>query len=82
MHQFLKFVLGMKIYMFRTVPLSLIRSFSLYTQQWYIQEFFTVHTATVYTIAVCTVKNISGIYHYCVYSEKFLVFTWYISNLT
>jgi len=26
-------ILGMKIYMFRTVPLSIIRSFSLYTQQ-------------------------------------------------
>jgi hypothetical protein len=28
-------MLGMKLYMFRTVPLSIIRSFSLYTQQWY-----------------------------------------------
>ena len=34
MHQFLKFILGMKLYMFQTVPLSIIRSFSLYTQQW------------------------------------------------
>jgi len=34
MHKFLKFVLGMKLYMFRTVSLSIIRSFSLYTQQW------------------------------------------------
>jgi hypothetical protein len=25
----------MKLYMFRTVPLSIIRSFTLYTQQWY-----------------------------------------------
>ena len=25
----------MKLYMFRTVPLSIIRSFSMYTQQWY-----------------------------------------------
>jgi len=33
--------------MFRTVPLSIIRSVSLYTQQ----------TCTTYTIAVCTVKN-------------------------
>jgi len=29
MHQFLKFILGMKLYMFRTVPLSIIKSFSL-----------------------------------------------------
>jgi len=35
MHYFLKFILGLKLYMFRTVPLSIIRSFSLYTQQWY-----------------------------------------------
>ena len=34
MHQFLKLIFGMKIYMFRTVPLSIIRSFSLYTQQY------------------------------------------------
>jgi hypothetical protein len=28
-------ILEMKLYMFRTVPLSINRSFSLYTQQWY-----------------------------------------------
>jgi hypothetical protein len=28
------FILGIKLYMFRTVSLSIIRSFSLYTQQW------------------------------------------------
>jgi len=26
---------GRKLYMFQTVPLSIIRNFSLYTQQWY-----------------------------------------------
>ena len=31
---------GMKLYMFRTVPLSIIRSYSLYTQQWYISHRF------------------------------------------
>ena len=35
MHEFLKLIFGMKLYTFRTVPLSIIRSFSLYTQQWY-----------------------------------------------
>ena len=30
----------MKLYMFRTVPLSIIRSFSLYTQQWYMSYRF------------------------------------------
>ena len=36
MHQFLKFIFGIKLYMFRTVSLSIIRSFSLYTRQWYL----------------------------------------------
>jgi len=35
MHLFLKFIIGIKLYMFRVVPLSIIRSFSLYTQQLY-----------------------------------------------
>ena len=50
--------------MFRTVPLSIIRSFSLYTQQWYMSERFTdslrAESGTgllTYTITVCTVKN-------------------------
>jgi len=40
MHQFLKFIFGIKLYMFRAVPLSIIRSFSLYTQQWYMSYRF------------------------------------------
>jgi len=40
MHQFLTFIFGMKLYMFWTVPLSIIRSFSLYTQQWYMSYRF------------------------------------------
>jgi len=58
--------------MFRTVPLSIIRSFSLYTQQWFMSYRFADslragsvlillascrHTYMTYTIAVCTVKN-------------------------
>jgi predicted phosphoadenosine phosphosulfate sulfurtransferase len=34
MPQFLKFILEMKLCMFQTVPMSIIRSYSLYTQQW------------------------------------------------
>jgi len=30
----------MKLYMFQKVPLSIIRSFSLYTQQWYMSYRF------------------------------------------
>jgi len=33
MHQFLKFIFEIELYMFRTVPLSIIRSLALYTQQ-------------------------------------------------
>ena len=40
MHQFLIFIFGIKLYVFRTVPLSIIRSFSLYTQQWYMSYRF------------------------------------------
>jgi len=35
MHQILKFIFGIKFYMFRRVPLSIVRSSSLYTQQRY-----------------------------------------------
>jgi hypothetical protein len=35
MHKILKFILEMKLYIFRTVSLSIIRSYSLYTHQWY-----------------------------------------------
>ena len=51
---------GIKLYMFRTVPLSVIRNISLYTQQ-YIQVCWLLascqQTCMTYTIAVCTVKN-------------------------
>jgi hypothetical protein len=40
MHQFHKFIFVMKRCMFQTVPLSIIRSFSLYTQQWYMSYRF------------------------------------------
>jgi len=35
MHQSLRFIFGIELYMFRTVPLYIIKSFSLSTQQWY-----------------------------------------------
>jgi len=37
---FPKFILGMKLYMFQTVLLSIIWSFSLYAQQWYMSYQF------------------------------------------
>jgi len=52
----------MKLYMFRTVPLSIIRISSLYTQQWYKLYRFAVslrcqQTCITYTTAVCTMKK-------------------------
>jgi len=40
MHQLLKFILRMKFYMFWRVTLSIVGSFSLYTQQWYMSYRF------------------------------------------
>ena len=40
MRQFLKFIFGIELYMFRTVSLSIISSLALYTQQ-YIQVMLT-----------------------------------------
>ena len=40
----------MKLYMFRTVPLSIIRSFSLYTQQWYMSAYlYDIYHCCVYS---------------------------------
>ena len=50
----------MKLYMSRTVPLSIIRSFSLYTALgWNILILLEscLQTCMTYTFAVCTVKN-------------------------
>jgi hypothetical protein len=41
---------GMKLSVFRTVPLSIIRSFSLYTQQWYMPyRFADIYHCCVYS---------------------------------
>ena len=40
MYYFLKLIFGVKLYMFRTVTLSIISRFSLYTQQWYMSYRF------------------------------------------
>ena len=54
----------MKLYLFRTITLSIIRSFSLYTQQCYMSYSLAdsllascQHTCMTYTIAVGTVKK-------------------------
>ena len=74
MHQFLKFILGMKVYMSRTVSLSIIRSFSLYKQQWYMSyRFVDSLRAGAYAPARKMSANLYDIYHCCVYSEKLLM---------
>jgi hypothetical protein len=67
----------MKLYMFRTVPLSIIRSFSLYTQQWYMSyrlltacEQDQDGTAFHPDPARKMFAKLYDIYHYCVYGEK------------
>jgi len=50
--------------MFRTVPLAIIRTFSLYTQQWYMSYRFPDSLRA---------GNLYDIYHFCVYSEKVLM---------
>jgi hypothetical protein len=70
----------MKIYMFRTVSLSIIRSFSLYTQQWYMSyrfadslqagsEWNQFHLDPARKLST----NLNDIYHCCVCSEKLLM---------
>jgi len=53
--------------MFWTVPLSIIRSFSLHTQQWYTRMSYRLAdsllascqlTCMTYTIVVCTAKKL------------------------
>ena len=74
MQQFLKFIFGMKLYMFQTVPLTIIRSFSPYTQQWYMSyRFADSLRAGTYAPARKLSANLYDIYHCCVYSDKLLM---------
>ena len=67
--------------MFRTVPLSIIRSFSLYTQQWqtYMSYRFadSLRTGSGRKFRPDPAHKLSAklydIYHSCVYSEKLLI---------
>jgi hypothetical protein len=52
----------MELYMFRTVPLFIIRSFSLYTRQWCMSYSARKLSANLYDT-----------HHCCVYSEKLLM---------
>jgi len=61
--------------MFRTVPLSTIRGFSLYTQQWYMS--YKSADNRIWTERPDPARKLSAnlydIYRCCVYSEKLLM---------
>jgi len=68
----------MKLYMFWTIPLSIIRSFLLYTQQWYMSYRFaeSLQAGSEWNILILLAScqhNFYDIYHCCVYSEKLLM---------
>jgi len=56
--------------MFRTVSLSIIRSFSLYTQKWYMLYRFA---DSLQAGSGQLSENLYDIYHCCVYSETLLM---------
>jgi len=55
--------------MFRTVPLSIIRGFSLYTQQWYMSYSLRAGSGRNW-FRPDPARNLYNIYHCCVYSEN------------
>ena len=65
--------------MFRTVPLSLTKSFSLYTQQWYMSYRFadSLRAGSGVQFRPHPIRKLSAnlydMYHCCVYSEKLLM---------
>ena len=59
----------MKLYMLRTVLLSNIRSFSLYTQQWYMSSRFADSLRAGSGWSKLS-ANLYDIYRCCVYSKK------------
>jgi hypothetical protein len=72
----------MKLYMFQPVPPSIIRSFLLYTQQWYISYRFadSLRAGSGWNCeqfnpapARKLSANLYDIYHCFVYSEKLLM---------
>ena len=78
MHCFLKFIVGIKLCMFRTVPLSIIRSFSLYTQQWYMSYRFADSLRagsgqSSFLVLLASCQQTCMTYHCFVYSEKLLM---------
>ena len=67
--------------MFRSVPLSIIKSFSLYTQQWYMSQRFADscragsgwNCSSILILLRKLPTNLYDIHHCCVYGEKLLM---------
>jgi len=68
MHQFLKLIFGIKLYIFQTVPMSIIRNFSLY-----MQLASRMRTEFRPDPARKLSANLYDIYHCYVYSKKLLM---------
>jgi len=57
---FLIFIFEINFYMFRTVPLSIIRSFSLYTRQWFFVIFiFEINFYMFRTVPLSIIRSFS-----------------------
>ena len=72
---FSKFIFGMKFYMSRVVPLSIIRNFfTVHTAMVYVIQFFRQHASRIRLFKPDPTRVLSeklyDIYHCCVYSEK------------
>jgi hypothetical protein len=65
----------MKVYMFQTIPLSVIRSYSLCTQQWYMSyRQFSIKIRMEHPDPARKLStNLYDIYQCRVYGEKFLM---------
>ena len=56
MHKFLKFIFGIKLYKFRTVPLSIFRSVSLYT---FLKFIFGIKLYMFRTVPLSIIRSVS-----------------------
>jgi len=72
MHYFIKFIFGIKLYMFWTVPLSIIRSFSLNTAMVYVTQLAS-RIRTELQFRPYPARKLYDIYHCFVCSEKVLM---------
>jgi len=60
--------------MFWTVPLSIISSFSLYTQRWYMSYSLRAGSGQIYPDPARKLSaNLYDIHHCCMYSEKLMM---------